>query len=102
MHKRISPKPGFLESLREETERCGILLISDQVMSFRLSYHGAMHLRPLRRMLQNVSPAAAPVLSGHAVHQYPAVLGYRTVSETVPRTHFQGVKHLFVLNLEHF
>ncbi len=38
----IAPRPGFLELLREETERHGILLISDQVMSFRLSYHGAL------------------------------------------------------------
>src|SRR6266849_10534874 len=52
--------------------------------------------------LQNVSPVAALVLSGHAVHQYPAVLAYSTVSVTVPRKYFQGVKHLFVLNLEHF
>ena len=39
----ISPRPGFLELLREETERHGVLLIADEVMSFRLSYHGAMH-----------------------------------------------------------
>ena len=44
----ISPKPGFLESLREETERYGILLISDEVMSFRLSYSGAMHEHQIR------------------------------------------------------
>jgi glutamate-1-semialdehyde 2,1-aminomutase len=41
----IAPKPGFLEMLREETERHGVLLIADEVMSFRLSYHGAMHAR---------------------------------------------------------
>lgn len=39
----IAPQPGFLEFLREESERHGILLIADEVMSFRLSYHGAMH-----------------------------------------------------------
>ena len=43
----IAPKPGFLELLREETERYGVLLIADEVMSFRLSYHGAMHERRL-------------------------------------------------------
>jgi glutamate-1-semialdehyde 2,1-aminomutase len=41
----ISPRAGFLELLREETERHGILLIADEVMSFRLSYHGAMNER---------------------------------------------------------
>jgi glutamate-1-semialdehyde 2,1-aminomutase len=44
----ISPQPGFLELLREETARHGILLVSDEVMSFRLSYHGAMHARGIR------------------------------------------------------
>jgi glutamate-1-semialdehyde 2,1-aminomutase len=44
----ISPKPGFLEALRDETERHGILLISDEVMSFRLSYYGAMHEHQIR------------------------------------------------------
>ena len=44
----ISPKPGFLESLRDETERHRILLISDEVMSFRLAHHGAMHEHHIR------------------------------------------------------
>ena len=35
------PKPGFLESLREATERYGVLLIFDEVISFRLSPGGA-------------------------------------------------------------
>jgi glutamate-1-semialdehyde 2,1-aminomutase len=38
----IAPKPGFLEMLREETFRRGILMIADQVLTFRLAYHGAM------------------------------------------------------------
>jgi glutamate-1-semialdehyde 2,1-aminomutase len=37
----IAPLPGFLEFLREETARCGILLIADEVLNFRLSYSGA-------------------------------------------------------------
>jgi glutamate-1-semialdehyde 2,1-aminomutase len=39
----ISPRDGFLRGLREITAGLGILLISDEVMSFRLSYHGAMY-----------------------------------------------------------
>ena len=39
----IAPRPGFLEFLREETARCGTLLIADEVLNFRLSYHGAAH-----------------------------------------------------------
>ena len=37
----IAARPGFLEFLREETARHGILLIADEVLNFRLSYGGA-------------------------------------------------------------
>jgi glutamate-1-semialdehyde 2,1-aminomutase len=39
----IAPREGFLRGLREITAGFGILLVSDEVMSFRLSYHGAIH-----------------------------------------------------------
>ncbi len=39
----IAPRPGFLPWLREETARCGIVLIADEVLNFRLAYHGAFH-----------------------------------------------------------
>lgn len=37
----IPPRPGFLPALREITHRHGMLLISDEVISFRLSHGGA-------------------------------------------------------------
>ncbi|MFO0752810.1 MAG: glutamate-1-semialdehyde 2,1-aminomutase [Thermodesulfovibrionales bacterium] len=38
----VLPKPGFLEALRKETKRYGIVLIFDEVMTgFRVSYGGA-------------------------------------------------------------
>jgi glutamate-1-semialdehyde 2,1-aminomutase len=38
----VLPKPGYLETLRKETEKYGILLIFDEVMTgFRVSYGGA-------------------------------------------------------------
>jgi len=37
----ILPQPGFLAFLRELTRRCGILLIFDEVISFRLAWGGA-------------------------------------------------------------
>jgi glutamate-1-semialdehyde 2,1-aminomutase len=38
----VAPRPGFLECLRRETERCGALLIFDEVMTgFRVAYGGA-------------------------------------------------------------
>jgi glutamate-1-semialdehyde 2,1-aminomutase len=38
----IAPRAGFIEFLREETERHGLLLIADEVLTFRLAYHGAV------------------------------------------------------------
>ena len=35
------PAPGFLEGLREITRNLGILLVADEVISFRASYNGA-------------------------------------------------------------
>jgi len=38
----VLPKPGFLEALRKETEKYGIVLIFDEVMTgFRVSFGGA-------------------------------------------------------------
>ena len=37
----IAPGPGFLAMLRDLTERYGILLFADEVLNFRLAYHGA-------------------------------------------------------------
>jgi glutamate-1-semialdehyde 2,1-aminomutase len=46
----VSPKPGFLQGLRQITEKYGALLIFDEVMTgFRLSYGGA-------QLLYNVTP----------------------------------------------
>lgn len=42
MQRTIPPVPGFLESLREVTSRCGVLLVFDEVVTgFRLAYGGA-------------------------------------------------------------
>ena len=41
----VAPRHGFLETLRRETERCGALLIFDEVMTgFRVAYGGAQAL----------------------------------------------------------
>ncbi len=37
----LTPKEGFLQFLREITQRFGIVLIFDEIIAFRLSYHGA-------------------------------------------------------------
>jgi glutamate-1-semialdehyde 2,1-aminomutase len=51
----IAPRPGFLEFLREITERHGVLYVSEEVMSFRLSYHGALHEHGLRADLTTIA-----------------------------------------------
>ncbi len=41
----VPPRPGFLETLRQETEKAGSLLIFDEVMTgFRVAYGGAQAL----------------------------------------------------------
>ena len=40
----IAPQPGFFERLRDVCRRHGILLIGDEVLTFRLGYHGAFDL----------------------------------------------------------
>jgi glutamate-1-semialdehyde 2,1-aminomutase len=42
--REMTPNPGFLETLRETTETYGILLVFDEVISFRLSPGGAQEL----------------------------------------------------------
>ena len=42
LQRLIPPEPGFLEALREETKKHGIVLIFDEVVTgFRLAYGGA-------------------------------------------------------------
>jgi glutamate-1-semialdehyde 2,1-aminomutase len=36
----IDPEPGFLQRLREITRAYDVLLISDEIISFRIDYHG--------------------------------------------------------------
>ena len=45
LQRLIPPKPGFLEALREETKKHGIVLIFDEVVTgFRFAYGGAQEV----------------------------------------------------------
>jgi len=61
----VLPLPGFLETLRKETERHGIILIFDEVMTgFRVSYGGAQAyygIRPDMTCLGKVIGGGLPV-----------------------------------------
>ena len=48
VQRDMPPKVGFLKAVREATERYGILLIFDEVISFRLSPGGAQRLYGLK------------------------------------------------------
>jgi len=61
----VPPRPGYLEALREITERFGALLIFDEVMTgFRVAYGGAQHrygIRPDLTTLGKVIGGGLPV-----------------------------------------
>ncbi len=61
----VLPKPGFLEILRRETEKYGIVLIFDEVMTgFRVSYGGAQahySIKPDMTCLGKVIGGGLPV-----------------------------------------
>lgn len=61
----VLPRPGFLETLRRETEKHGIVLIFDEVMTgFRVSYGGAQAyygIRPDMTCLGKVIGGGLPV-----------------------------------------
>ena len=44
----VAPVPGFLEGLRALSRRHGILFIADEVMGFRLGYHGSFDSAGIR------------------------------------------------------
>jgi glutamate-1-semialdehyde 2,1-aminomutase len=44
----IPPQPGFLEALVDAARRHGVLLIGDEVLTFRLGFHGALHRHGIR------------------------------------------------------
>lgn len=44
----IPAEPGFLQGLREVTRECGVVLIFDEIITFRLSYGGAQEIHGIR------------------------------------------------------
>ncbi|PKN05652.1 MAG: aspartate aminotransferase family protein, partial [Deltaproteobacteria bacterium HGW-Deltaproteobacteria-9] len=61
----VSPKPGFLEKLRDVTEKHGVLLIFDEVITgFRLTYGGyqnLIHIEPDLTCLGKIIGGGLPV-----------------------------------------
>jgi glutamate-1-semialdehyde 2,1-aminomutase len=106
----VSPTPGFLAALREETSRCGALLIFDEVITgFRVAWGGAQarfDVRPdltclgkivggglplaavggPRRLLEQLAPVGpvyqAGTLSGNPISVAAGLATLRTLRET--------------------
>jgi glutamate-1-semialdehyde 2,1-aminomutase len=60
----IAAKPGFLERLRELTRRHRILFVADEILNFRLGYHGIFHdlgIRPDVTCLGKIIGGGFPV-----------------------------------------
>src|SRR5262249_58957898 len=60
----LLPEPGFLERLRAVTERLGIVLIFDEVISFRIAWGGAQErfgIRPDLTTLGKIIGGGLPI-----------------------------------------
>ena len=88
----IAPEPGFLEMLREETSRHGVLLIADEVMSFRLAYDGALAAEGIE---PDLTALAKIIGGGYAVG---AVAGTREVMSIFDHTLDMRVHHSGTFN----
>ena len=80
----ISPRPGFLESIRDITLRYGILMISDEVISFRINYHGASYehgikpdLTTLAKVIGGGFPVGAVGGSDEVMEVFDHTKGYK-------------------------
>jgi glutamate-1-semialdehyde 2,1-aminomutase len=60
----ILPDPGFLAGLREATRRHGVLLIFDEIISFRVAAGGAQELFAIRPDLTTLGKVAAGGTAG--------------------------------------
>lgn len=88
----IPPAPGFLQHLRAVTQACGVLLVSDEVLTFRLGYHGAMHdagIRPDLMTLGKIIGGGFPV---------GAVAGRADIMEVFDHTREHRVHHAGTFN----
>jgi glutamate-1-semialdehyde 2,1-aminomutase len=83
----ISPRPGFLEAIRDVARQNHILIIADEVLTFRLSFHGASHshaLAPDITVLGKIIGGGFPI---------GAVGGSDVVMEVFDHTRNQKVHH---------
>ena len=83
----VAPDQSFVEFLREITERHGILLIADEVLSFRVSYQGACAAHGIEPDLVSLGKIIG---GGFPVG---AVMGKRSVMEVFDHRAGEKVHH---------
>jgi len=92
----MTPEPGFLESVREATEANDVLLIFDEVISFRLSPGGAQRLygvTPDMTTMGKIIGGGFPVgaYAGAEEHMAPLMIPVAELPETAsPALGFSG------------
>ncbi len=80
----VRPKPGFLEMLRQVTQELGIVLIFDEVISFRLAFGGAQEYFGVRSDLTTLGKIIGGGYPIGAVAGRPDIM--RTFDPTQPDT----------------
>jgi len=96
IQRDLPPEPGFLEALREATERHGIVLIFDEVIAFRVGYHGAqgrLGVTPDITTLGKVIGGGFPVGAYASTEEYMeplAILEAKFPDYRGPRLGFSG------------
>ena len=69
----MTPKPGFLETLRETTEKMDALLVFDEVISFRLSPGGAQEFY---KVTPDITAMGKIIGGGFPVGAYASTIEY--------------------------
>lgn len=99
----MTPKPGFLEAVREATEENDVLLVFDEVISFRLGYGGAQGfygVSPDMTSMGKIIGGGFPVGAYVSREEYMSPLSISEVAlpETAsPRLGFSGTFNAFPL-----
>ncbi len=95
----IQPQDGFLTKLREVTRRHGIVLIFDEVISFRMAYGGAQEVFGVRPDLTTLGKVIGGGLPVGAVGGDPAIMSVFDPDRAKP-VMFSGTFHANPLVLQ--
>ena len=98
----MTPKPGFLKAIRETTEALDILLVFDEVISFRLSPGGAQEfygVYPDITTMGKIIGGGLPVGAYASNIEYMSPLMIPSEPEASPLLGFSGTFNAFPLSM---